>query len=178
MLDIGYSKGSFADYFLESGWDCTALDINPHKNSKITMIKCDILNGLPVDTEAYDVVTAGEIIEHVLDEGAFLDECHRVLKPNGKLLLTTPNLAYLVNRFLVFAGYMPKFVYEPYHYHFHIKQTLCSLIKQHGFTVDHITSSHILYSTRRHFSGKLFEYMGDIFPTLGAHLILLATRTN
>lgn len=40
--------------------------------------------------ERYDVVIATEVIEHVLDPNAFVEHILRVLKPGGKLILTTP----------------------------------------------------------------------------------------
>ncbi|MFD8500045.1 class I SAM-dependent methyltransferase [Amycolatopsis sp. NPDC059657] len=46
---------------------------------------------LPVRTSTVDVVANFQVIEHLWDQGGFLAECHRVLKPGGKLLVTTPN---------------------------------------------------------------------------------------
>jgi SAM-dependent methyltransferase len=46
---------------------------------------------LDLETASVDVVFAGESIEHVFNVDAFLDEVHRVLKPGGKFILTTPN---------------------------------------------------------------------------------------
>lgn len=176
LLDVGYSKGSFADYLAELGWDCTGLDINEHHHPKVKTIQCDLNQGFPVEDEGYNVVTAGEVIEHLLDEGAFLDECRRVLKKEGLLILTTPNLSFLLNRFRVMFGMTPMFVYAPYHYHFHTRRTLESLVKEHGFVVERVIASHILYSRRRHASGKIFEWLADSFPTFGAHLILFARK--
>jgi len=42
----------------------------------------------------FDTVTAIEVIEHVVELCAVLDEVHRVLKPGGWLLITTPNLFF------------------------------------------------------------------------------------
>lgn len=177
LLDIGYARGSFADYLAEAGWQCTALDLSQHQHPGIEMIQCDVSEGFPIGSKVYDVVTAGEVIEHMLDEGVFLDECHRVLKSGGRLVLTTPNLAFLVNRFLVLFGRTPMFVYAPYHYHFHTKKTLTALLEDHGFEVEKVISSHVLYSRRRHRSGKIFEWLADIFPTFGAHLIVFARKS-
>jgi 2-polyprenyl-3-methyl-5-hydroxy-6-metoxy-1,4-benzoquinol methylase len=176
LLDIGYSKGSFSDYLAEMGWSCTGLDLSEHHHPKVTTIACDLNEGLPVESEEFDAITAGEVIEHMIDEGAFLDECRRVLKKGGVLALTTPNLAFLLNRFLVLLGRTPMFVYEPYHYHFHTKKTLVSLIEDRGFQVQKVMSSHLLYSRRRHVSGKIFEWFGDLLPTFGAHLIVFARK--
>lgn len=177
LLDIGYSKGSFSDYMHPLGWSCTGLDINEHKDTDFEIMQCDLNNRLPVDNGAYDLITAGEIIEHMFDEGDFLDECHRVLKQEGKMVLTTPNLSYSLNRLLVMIGRVPMFVYAPYHYHFYTKKTLIALVENHGFIVEKVIASHVLYSSRRHPSGKIFEWLADIFPTFGAHLILFAKRT-
>lgn len=48
-------------------------------------------DALPFASESFDWITASEVIEHLPDAHAFLCEVHRVLKPNGHLLLTTPN---------------------------------------------------------------------------------------
>jgi 2-polyprenyl-3-methyl-5-hydroxy-6-metoxy-1,4-benzoquinol methylase len=176
MLDIGYSKGSFADYLAGLEWECTGLDINEHTNPKVKTLQCDLNEVFPVGNESYDVVTAGEVIEHMIDEEAFLEECCRVLKKDGALVLTTPNLSFLLNRILVPLGKLPMFVYAPYHYHFHTKKTIVSLLEKHGFKVEKVISSHVLYSRRLHGTGRLFEWLGDLLPSLGAHLIVFARK--
>jgi 2-polyprenyl-3-methyl-5-hydroxy-6-metoxy-1,4-benzoquinol methylase len=176
LLDVGYSVAGFADSFVRLGWDCTGLDINKRTHSKVKTIQCDLNDGFPVGDCGYEVVTAGEIIEHMIDESAFLNECHRVLKPNGVLVLTTPNLSYLVNRLLVLIGRTPMFVYEPYHYHFHTRKTIVDLMESHGFRVEAVSASHVLYSRRLHWTGRVFERLADWFPTFGAHLIVYASR--
>ena len=178
LLDVGYSVGGFADWFVRLGWDCTGLDINERHHPKVRTLQCDLNEGFPVEDEGYDLVTAGEIVEHMIDETAFVRECRRVLKPKGVLILTTPNLSYLVNRVLVALGRMPKFVYEPYHYHFHIRTTLVELLECNGFKVEHVSASHVLYSRRLHWTGWAFEKLADWFPTFGAHLIVYARRKS
>jgi len=176
MLDVGYSAKGFADYMVRAGWDCTGLDLNDRKHSQVKTIQCDLNEGFPVEDGAYDVVTAGEIIEHMIDQTAFIQECRRVLKPKGELVITTPNLSFLANRCLMFVGKTPMFVYEPYHYHFHTKKTLIQLIESQGFKVTRVTASHVLYSRRLHYTGRILERIADWFPTLGAHLIVFARR--
>lgn len=176
MLDVGYSKGSFADYLAEAGWACTGLDLSEHNHPAVRTICCDLNDPFPVASGEFDLVAAGEVLEHVIDQEFFLQECGRVLRPGGLLVLTTPNLSYLLNRFLVPLGAVPMFVHARYHYHFHTKKTLESLVSECGFRIDKLLSSHTLYSSRRHSSGRIFEYLGDLFPTLGAHLILFASK--
>ena len=45
---------------------------------------------LPFDKESFDSVISNQVFEHVFNPPEFLTEIHRVLKPDGKLLLTVP----------------------------------------------------------------------------------------
>jgi SAM-dependent methyltransferase len=65
--------------------------------------------GLPVAAESVDVVIMSELIEHLVDTDAALDEVRRVLRPGGSLLLSTPNLAAWYNRGLLAFGTQPVF---------------------------------------------------------------------
>jgi SAM-dependent methyltransferase len=51
----------------------------------------EIEGELPVEDNAIDVVWASEVLEHVADTARWLSEVRRVLRPRGRLLLTTPN---------------------------------------------------------------------------------------
>ncbi|MEU6080952.1 methyltransferase domain-containing protein [Streptomyces sp. NPDC047108] len=65
--------------------------------------------GLPFATASADAVLFSEVIEHLVDPDAALDELRRVLRPGGHLLLSTPNLAAWYNRGLLLAGVQPVF---------------------------------------------------------------------
>ena len=65
--------------------------------------------GLPFAAASFDVVVLSEVIEHLVDPDFALDEARRVLRPDGCLLLTTPNLAAWFNRLLLLVGVQPVF---------------------------------------------------------------------
>ena len=64
---------------------------------------------IPFPDDTFEVVVCGEVIEHVIDTDTLLVEIHRVLAPHGRLILTTPNLAYAPNRLLLLLGIQPLF---------------------------------------------------------------------
>lgn len=66
-------------------------------------------SGLPLPDSSADVVIMSELIEHLVDTDAAVDEAHRVLRPGGILLLSTPNLAAWFNRGLIGLGIQPVF---------------------------------------------------------------------
>ncbi|MGW0862950.1 class I SAM-dependent methyltransferase [Streptomyces sp. NPDC002611] len=65
--------------------------------------------GLPFASESADAVLFSEVIEHLVDPDAALDEIRRILRPGGHLMLSTPNLAAWYNRALLLAGVQPVF---------------------------------------------------------------------
>jgi 2-polyprenyl-3-methyl-5-hydroxy-6-metoxy-1,4-benzoquinol methylase len=61
----------------------------------------------PVENERCDVIIASEIIEHVFDTDFFIEELKRILKPNGRIIITTPNMHSAINRLLFLLGKFP-----------------------------------------------------------------------
>lgn len=55
----------------------------------------------------FDVVAMSAVIEHLIDPIAAVQKLHRVLRPGGKLLLDTPNIAKWTRRLKLAAGYFP-----------------------------------------------------------------------
>jgi len=65
----------------------------------IITIKADInRERLPLAENSADIVTALEVIEHLVNPDNMLQEIYRILKPGGYLVITTPNLASYINR--------------------------------------------------------------------------------
>jgi len=70
------------------------------------------LDRFPYEDDSFDVVVYCEIIEHLLMNPVHtLKEIHRVLRPNGKLLVTTPNVARFGNLIAIAEG---RSIYDPY----------------------------------------------------------------
>src|SRR3954454_3306352 len=49
---------------------------------------------VPLPDGAADAVLSTQVLEHVTDPGVYLDECHRLLRPGGSLLLSTHGIMY------------------------------------------------------------------------------------
>lgn len=110
FLDIGCGDGSFLRSICSDDMICFGVDIKAIGKDPM-ILKCDIDNEpIPyVVGKDFDVVFAGEIIEHLFDPEHMLDEIRRVLAPGGHLILTTPNLAAWYNRISLLLGYQPFF---------------------------------------------------------------------
>lgn len=72
------------------------------------ILLCDLESPLPFRSRIINFVMALDVIEHLIDIDGFLDEVRRLLKPQGKFLIVTPNLASLVERGLLLLGFQPQ----------------------------------------------------------------------
>jgi len=141
----------------------------------------DISKRLPFKDDYFDFVFAGEVIEHILDTKAFLIEIHRVLKPGGYVVITTPNLARLDDRLKLLFGKTPRQTspLHPYlylHIHPFTFDSLKNALKAYGFT-EIILRTNVFTAD---FWGKEItlysKLLTRLFPTLGSTLIVRAKK--
>lgn len=113
VLDIGCEPGYMPIALKAMDYNVTAGGVNLIKDFKNRMdrfqITIDVYNvdidDLPYSNGQYDVVIFSEVIEHLFyGVPHALNEINRVLKEGGSLILTTPNLARLVNRIRLSFG--------------------------------------------------------------------------
>jgi 2-polyprenyl-3-methyl-5-hydroxy-6-metoxy-1,4-benzoquinol methylase len=61
----------------------------------------------PAEDAAFDAIVASDIIEHLVNSDRFVIELRRVLRPGGRLVVTTPNLAFWWSRIRLLRGRVP-----------------------------------------------------------------------
>ena len=71
-------------------YDASAVEHTRRRYPELTMIAGNLVD-LPLPDESVDVVVNFQVIEHLWDQAAFIAECRRVLRPGGRLLVSTPN---------------------------------------------------------------------------------------
>jgi 2-polyprenyl-3-methyl-5-hydroxy-6-metoxy-1,4-benzoquinol methylase len=84
--------------------------------------------------ERFDVVVAGELVEHLHNIGLFLDGAWRSLRDGGLLLITTPNNFRLSS--LLYALVLGREICHPEHSCYFSSQTIRYVLAQHGFTAE------------------------------------------
>lgn len=109
VLDAGCASGFVATLLVNAGHRVTGIELNEQmageaRSVGIEVINHDLEDPLPLPDAAVDAVHACEIVEHLFDTEGFLNEMHRVLRPGGKLIVSTPNLNSLQNRLRVLFG--------------------------------------------------------------------------
>jgi ubiquinone/menaquinone biosynthesis C-methylase UbiE len=111
LLDIGcgwdYRLLRAIKPFLKSG---VGIDykVQEMENDKIKTIKMIIADALPFAAESFDVITMLALLEHLSDPLSIVNEIGRVLKKNGRILITVPSKA--AQPVLEFLSYRLKIV--------------------------------------------------------------------
>jgi SAM-dependent methyltransferase len=102
LLDLGCGSGSFLSAVGPSGRPLAGVDIAlrwlivarkrlDEEGLAHVPLACGCAERLPFADRTFAGVVAGDVIEHVADQGATLLEAHRVLRPGGRLFLAAPN---------------------------------------------------------------------------------------
>jgi 2-polyprenyl-3-methyl-5-hydroxy-6-metoxy-1,4-benzoquinol methylase len=142
VLDIGCGEGRFATELERAGIAVVAADVaaEPLRRARACDPGLDlrlIASDRPWELEdsSFDVVWAGEVIEHVADTAGWLSEARRVLRSGGRLLLSTP--AHPPLRVLAMALRPGSFDthFDPLseHLRFYTARTLRRLLGDFGF---------------------------------------------
>lgn len=114
ILDIGCGEGLLVEHFRQMGRDIEGLDQN-YESEYVR--RGDVINLPYADTSA-DVILLLDVFEHLSfqHQPLALSEIHRVLKPNGLLLMSIPNLAHLNSRInFLFRGRLDRTDIETNH---------------------------------------------------------------
>ena len=107
VLDVPCGSGALSAGLIQMGFNVCAADVDPSLQAVLKdHFRSVDLNeeSLPWPDGTFDVVCSIEGIEHLEDPHHFLRDIHRVLRPEGRLILTTPNVVSLRSRVRFFGS--------------------------------------------------------------------------
>jgi 2-polyprenyl-3-methyl-5-hydroxy-6-metoxy-1,4-benzoquinol methylase len=203
-LDAGCGYGRFMELlrrkFPDStlkGIDFSKSEIADAKEKGLDVKQGDFEKGIDFSEKKFDIVYAGEIIEHLYNPDFFLEEINRVLKDNGFLVLSTPNLLSWFNRILALIGVQPLFL-EPStksklvgagilrkfkkesqpvgHVRIFTLEALKDLLKMNHFQIVEIKGS--IFDEGLPKPALLFDRLFTIFPGMASQLVILARKVQ
>lgn len=119
--------------------------------------------------EDFDIVVAGEIFEHLSNQGKALDAIKATITPTTKLIITVPN-AYSLKGFI--RAVTKEELIHPDHTLHHSPYTLKSLLKRHGF----IIQSYFSYvNGGQGLAANIANYFLKSFPQLAEGIGVICT---
>ena len=189
LLDIGCSTGDWGLFWKARGWRPAGVDIDREhtaiaRDRGVDAHYCDLnRDPIPFPATSFDLVFAGEVIEHLVDTDGFLRELSRCTKRGGHLLLTTPNLASFENRVRLLLGIYPRWLNYNLSGSGHVRGytpgALRKQLSEHGFKVIRQLGNWVPFIPQ-HFADDIrmpwLAVTGDIFPSLAMDIIVLAQK--
>jgi len=188
VLDVGCGEGTFTRVILNLGNRVWGVDVRPDRvetarQKGIKAVVADVAKGLPFENDFFDLVYASEVLEHIYDTEFFLQEARRVLKKNGALIVTVPNMACLPNRVRAIFGLYPKYI-APARKHWgvgeHIraftKGMLIELLARNGFRAEDMKANLVSFLPAKRTRKPWSKSLGRLFPSFGEVLIYKARR--
>jgi len=140
VLDVGCATGALLAFLRSHGWRVTGVEISPCADYAQNERKLDVRNR-PLEENnfpqgSFDVVLASHLIEHLNDPFSFLTEANRILKDDGYVFISTPNISGFQAR--LFGGAWRSAIFD--HLYLFSVRTLKAMLKRAGFKVEKVST--------------------------------------
>jgi ubiquinone/menaquinone biosynthesis C-methylase UbiE len=133
ILDVGcgtgYNLTFLSKYGRASGVDMSVDALHFCRERGVENVKLHEAEELPYQDQSFDLLTAFDVIEHIEDDRAALQEFERLLRPGGWMLIYTPALPWLYN----------EHDRRVHHKRRYVRKELESKIRGAGFEIQHIS---------------------------------------
>jgi 2-polyprenyl-3-methyl-5-hydroxy-6-metoxy-1,4-benzoquinol methylase len=142
VLDLGCSQGLLAAPLAKKGVRVVGVDARDPKTVSIALAAFYQRNleeplELP-EARVFDYVVVSDVIEHVVNRVELLRSVRRYLKPEGRLLISTPNIAIWFYRLSLLLGrfeYGPRGVLDETHVHLFTRATFRREVENAAFRI-------------------------------------------
>lgn len=143
LLDVGCGNGDFLSLMRAAGWNVTGVEPDAmaaefaRDRHGIPVVARTLENAGFAD-HSFDAVILNHVIEHVFDPVSLLRECGRVIKPSGRIVIVTPNIASRGCR--IFGSFWIH-LDPPRHLHLFSCQTIQTCCEASGLTIGRLRTS-------------------------------------
>ncbi|WP_228977248.1 bifunctional glycosyltransferase/class I SAM-dependent methyltransferase [Streptomyces sp. DH12] len=140
VLDVGCSGGLFAERLEALGHQVTGIDaveVDGVRDRCSRFLLADLEQGLPEEVgDGYDYVVAGDVIEHLSRPERLLTQLQDVLRPEGLVLLSVPNIGHWYARLRIALGlfdYDRRGILDVTHLRFFSRASLRRTLRSAGY---------------------------------------------
>ena len=183
VLDVGCSSGYLARPLVERG--CTVIGIeqdadaaNAARDVCEEVLVGDVENlDLPFVPGSFDVVLCGDLIEHLREHERFLARMLLLLRTDGRIVLTTPNVANWTLRLGLLAGrwrYTERGILDRTHLHLFTRETLVDALARTGYRVVDLDFTVPVPSLGTPAVERMAHAVGRLRPSLFAYQFVVS----
>jgi SAM-dependent methyltransferase len=183
VLDVGCSSGYLARRLVDRGAVVVGIDSDEQAAEEARAVCEQVVVGdvesmpLPFPEHSFDVVLCGDLIEHLRDPEAFLARVRPLLRPGGRLVLTTPNVANWAMRLGLLAGrwrYTDRGILDRTHAHLFTKKSLEQALDRSGYRVVEFDVTAPVPGVGTHAVERAAHALARLRPSLLAYQFVVA----
>jgi len=183
VLDVGCSSGYLARPLVERGCTVVGIEQDEEAASAAREVCEEVLVGdvetleLPFQPGSFDVVPCGDLIEHLRGPERFLARMRPLLRADGRLVLTTPNIANWAMRLGLLAGrwrYTDRGILDRTHLHLFTRATLVETLEHAGYRVVELDFTVPVPVVGTPFVERIARSVSRVRPSLFAYQFVVA----
>lgn len=185
ILDIGCSGGYLAERLAGAGCTVTGIELDPLAAERARQFCEEVFVGdaetmkMAFEPASFDAIVCGDLIEHLRDPGALLARVRPLLKPGGRLVLTTPNVANWTIRLQLLFGrfrYTDRGILDRTHLHLFTRATLVECLETAGYELEALDYTVPVPIVGTPAIERIAHAVGRLRPRLLAFQFVLAAR--
>ena len=149
LLDVGTAQGELARLLSQQGFAVTGIEGDAQlaalaRQSCVELIEIDLDRAIPQLHGSFDVIVYADVLEHLKDPLRVFLGLNRYLAPKGKVVVSVPNIAHLVVRLMLLAGYfeyMDRGILDRTHLRFFTLRSFRRFLVQGGVRVEQLVAT-------------------------------------
>lgn len=146
VLDVGCGEGFMAERIQQMGNHVTGIDVLPQAQRQSGFdqyVQADLDQGIDVQVPAlrgreFDKVLLLDVLEHLRRPDQLLRDCRALLRANGHLIVSVPNVANITVRLMLLLGrfqYTERGILDKTHLRFFTRKTVRQLLEANGYRI-------------------------------------------
>ncbi len=161
VLDIGCGRGDFPALMASRGWDAAGIELDERiegrgRGGGGLELRYGRLEDVRFADAGFDAVTMWHVFEHMRDPVWVMNECRRIIKPGGLLVIAVPNARSLQARL---TGRNWFHLDPPFHLYHYTLENIKKLMGDAGFEVLSVKHFSLEYNP--------YGFLQSIFNSLG-----------
>ena len=173
VLDVGCGEGQLGSILHLKGCQVDGLDINIDRvNDKRKFYQNIFLSDIrefKIENRSYNHVVFSDVLEHTQSHENILKSSFKLLRPNGRVVISIPNVGYFMNRLGLLFGnwdYTEEGILDKTHIRFYTLKTAKKLIQSSGYhickTIPEIPIINAVWKK------SIFSFLARLCPSLFA----------
>lgn len=183
VLDLGCYKGQVSLNLTKHGYNVKSRDIRDweHVENLPDFAILDANKPFAFEANSFDAIYCSEVIEHLDNPANLVAECARILRPNGTMLLSSPNIYSVKSRAqFMLRGTMFAFGLHETSEWYHVSPLRKEWLQLHcdrvGLTV--VSTNGIPYDHSYGFRQQVFNTLDKTFNCIPGHTIFFILQKS